>query len=960
MCSVESCKSILASNYKHNLNILTQNIRSITKNFDAFEVFLKRLDLPCEIYILTETWNSKAANFPPLLSYDLHYTREHRNQNDGIVMYTKQGLNCSVEEVALNDATCIALVIENHTVVIGIYRSPSQRSIDTFLLSLDKLLTQYKNYRNLIVAGDLNIDIKPNNEDKNSEGYLNLLASHGILPGHTYPTREHNCIDHLMIKATFDSSTIVIDAPITDHCAVLSSIATKAKTKQSKNFIINKINYDAIVNELLSKNFNDIINPQNPNYTAKAFVDIIHTSILNNSLKIITPRRTRCIKPWITPGLLRCMKNRDRMHIKSKKETNNIVLQITYTRYKNYCNDLLKRLKRNYEKSQLNKHIKNPKLKWKIIDSITNRNNKKERPIDLLKAETTPQNALNKANTYFTSIGKELAEKIIAQKLHINDDPERTHNPVNSMAMLETSEEEVEAILMNLNSNSATGWDDIPTKLLKMLKAIVVPVMTRITNSCIETGVFPEVFKTSLIHPIYKTGDRNCVGNYRPISVLPALSKIVEKILNKRLISYLEKENILSTNQFGFRAGRSTADAVLELTEYVATHIDKQNKCIGVFLDLAKAFDTVSVSILLNKMEQLGIRGTSLKIFKDYLKNRKQRVKLANYYSNDVVCCEYGVPQGSVLGPTLFLLYINNLCDLDINSGRLFTFADDTSIVFHGRTWDEAKSNTETGLNRIAKWLNRNLLTLNTTKTKFILFGNTIRSLPPENNFKIQLHTCQYNNQNKCNCTFLDRTKTIKYLGVLLDEKLTWVPHINLLAERTRRLIYIFKKLRHVADYTLLKNVYTALAESILTYCISSWGGARKTHLINLERAQRALLKVIKFKPFRYPTVDLYSECDVLTVRQLYIKNIIIYQHKKLIYDDAIANRRTHKVCPTIRIKTSYIQKFQCYTGPMLYNNLNKILNIYPLNIYECKIKLVEWLKTQEYNKIESLFVNII
>ncbi|CAF4850788.1 unnamed protein product [Pieris macdunnoughi] len=139
-------------------------------------------------------------------------------------MYTKQGLNCSVEEIPLNDATCIAVVIDNHTAVNGIYRSPSQRSIDPFLLSLDKLLSQYKNYRNLILAGDLNIDIKSCNEDKNSEGYLNLLASHGILPGHTYPTRESNCIDHLMIKTTFESSTIVIDAPITDHCAVLGSI----------------------------------------------------------------------------------------------------------------------------------------------------------------------------------------------------------------------------------------------------------------------------------------------------------------------------------------------------------------------------------------------------------------------------------------------------------------------------------------------------------------------------------------------------------------------------------------------------------------------------------------------------------------------------------------------------------------------------------------------------------------
>lgn len=525
------------------------------------------------------------------------------------------------------------------------------------------------------------------------------------------------------------------------------------------------------------------------------------------------------------------------------------------------------------------------------------------------------------------------------------------------MVMLETNEDEVRSILQNLNTDSATRCDGISTKLLKMINHTIVPIVTKLTNLCIESGTFPNALKMSIINPIFKAGDRNSITNYRPIPILPALSMIVEKIMNRRLLAYLEKENILSNNQFGFRAGKSTSNAVGELAEFVGTNIDKKNKCIGVFLDLAKAFDTVSVPILLSKMDNIGIRGTSLDLFKDYLTNRKQQVKIGNKCSKGCSCCQYGVPQGSVLGPTLFLLYINDLCDLNIKHGKLYTFADDTALIFHGKTWEKAQKNAESGLRRAAEWFTENLLTLNATKTKYILFSNTKRTLPLDNTFKIQLHSCLDSDQSNCGCPTLERTKTIKYLGVLLDEHLTWVPHINLVAGRTRKLIFIFKKLRHVADYPLLKTIYYALAQSILSYCITTWGGARKTHLKTLEKAQRSLLKVIKFKHYRYSTVALYSECDVLSIRQLFVLETIKSQHKRLPYDKDFLKkkRRAHRVCPSLQFKTSFIAKFQCNIGPLLYNKINNILNIYPLNHYECKKILTSWLKSKTYEEIEDL-----
>ncbi|CAG9121615.1 unnamed protein product [Plutella xylostella] len=217
---------------------------------------------------------------------------------------------------------------------------------------------------------------------------------------------------------------------------------------------------------------------------------------------------------------------------------------------------------------------------------------------------------------------------------------------------------------------------------------------------CFKNGVFPDLFKKSLIHPIHKGGNRDVVGNYRPISVLPALSKILEKLMNSRLTNYLEKENLISNSQFGFRAGRSTEDAVSSLTEYIVDLLDNKRKCIGIFLDLAKAFDTVSIPILLSKMENIGIRGQSLEIFSDYLTNRTQRVKIGNLTSSDLPVT-FGVPQGSVLGPSLFLIYINELCLHTPVNGRIFSFADDTALVYEGETWMEARNNAETGLQKV-------------------------------------------------------------------------------------------------------------------------------------------------------------------------------------------------------------------------------------------------------------------
>ncbi|RVE51752.1 hypothetical protein evm_003555 [Chilo suppressalis] len=337
--------------------------------------------------------------------------------------------------------------------------------------------------------------------------------------------------------------------------------------------------------------------------------------------------------------------------------------------------------------------------------------------------------------------------------------------------------------------------------------------------------------------------------------------------------------------QYGFRAKTSTEDAVLDLTSNIYKHLDNKRKCIAVFLDLQKAFDTVSIPILLCRLENLGIRGVALNWFKDYLQNRSQTVRLGGHFSESA-SCNYGVPQGSTLGPTLFLAYINGLCKIHLKKGELFMFADDTALVFYGSSWNEVKITAEKGLSKVTAWLENSLLSLNVNKTKYICFSIN-KASSPKKSFSLAIHTYPCNLlsdiPSDCNCAKLDRVKSFKYLGVMIDEHLKWDAHISLISGRIRKLMYVFKNLRTVTNLPLLIRVYKSLGESLICYCICAWGGAAQVHLIKLERAQRAVLKVLMSLPIRHPTASLYEKTKVLSVRKLFIYQVIRRLHNNTV-----------------------------------------------------------------------------
>lgn len=370
-------------------------------------------------------------------------------------------------------------------------------------------------------------------------------------------------------------------------------------------------------------------------------------------------------------------------------------------------------------------------------------------------------------------------------------------------------------------------------------------------------------------------------------------------------------------------------------------------------MDLAKAFDTVSVPILVKKLELVGIRDNALRLLQDYLTGRTQRTKVGDVISDEETIT-YGVPQGSVLGPSLFLVYVNDLCNLNLDHGSIFSYADDTALIFVGKDWEQVRNYAEKGLRVVTSWLQDNLLSLNVEKTKYITFTNSRVDAP---NLNIRTHAnCS---TSICNCPVLERVRNIRYLGVTLDSKMTWKPHIHTLSSRVRKLIYIFKHLREVADRKLIFDVYNALCRSILTYCNTSWGGASGNHMLTLERAQRAVLKVATYKPFRFPTTELYNDCRVLTVRQLFVAKLLFVQHRQTYLLDRNRldrQRRKDNIFKRLKCNTKLAQRHQEFLGPFLYNNTSKILkNLMFLSHRDAKSTVDSWLHNLSYAQTEQL-----
>ena len=317
----------------------------------------------------------------------------------------------------------------------------------------------------------------------------------------------------------------------------------------------------------------------------------------------------------------------------------------------------------------------------------------------------------------------------------------------------------------SLDINKSPGFDDISFTVLKNCFGALHKPLLHFFNLSIIKGICPDDLKIARVTPVFKGGDDKELGNYRPISVLPCFSKILERIMYNRLYNHLVKNKILRSKQFGFQKGHSTEHAIIHLIDQIINNFENNEYTLGVFIDLSKAFDTVDHKILLKKLNLYGINGSNIHWFENYLTNRKQFLTFndKNTPFANITC---GVPQGSILGPLLFLIYVNDLCSASNILDPMF--ADDTNLFYSHQNISSLFMTVNNELDKIGEWFKANKLSLNVKETKYTFFHkNSIKD-----NIPVKLPALKIANRE------IERTNAIKFLGILLDENISWKNHI--------------------------------------------------------------------------------------------------------------------------------------------------------------------------------------
>ena len=387
--------------------------------------------------------------------------------------------------------------------------------------------------------------------------------------------------------------------------------------------------------------------------------------------------------------------------------------------------------------------------------------------------------------------------------------------------------------------------------------------MTYLLNLSITQGVFPNELKLAKIIPLYKAGNKSSIDNYRPISVLPYFSKLYERIMYNRVIQFIEIKNILYACQFGFRKKHSTGFAISYIVNKIHDGFNNHNCTLGVFLDFSKAFDTVDHSILLQKLEHYGIRGLALSWFKSYLSCKKQFVSINNCCSDyqHITC---GVPQGSILGPLLFLLYINDLAY--ISQKLCFVmFADDSNVFLSGSNINEMILTMNDELLKVTSWLNSNKLSLNVDKSKHIIFS--VNNVKPEKNVII-------------NDTVLEKVTDSKFLGIVIDYKLSWKQHILYVKSKLSKHIAILYKARKVLCCKSLITLYYSFIYPFFTYGLEIWGRSYITEIESLFRLQKKIVRIITSSKYYDHTEPLFASLKLMPLSRLYEYRMIMFLFK--------------------------------------------------------------------------------
>ena len=719
------------------------NARSLSRNFDQIHAYLSSVKHQFSVIGISETWiNPDSHTLFSLDGYHFIHADRPSGRGGGVALFIREDLNfklCNCSQLCKGvDYLCIDIDCKPFkNIIVGIvYRQPKS-TVSAFTPFFEKIINDNdgKNKR-VYFMGDFNIDLKKKVQSSTVLDFINTVVSSGFYPLIDRPTRVNassaTLIDNIYTNF-HDNAALsgILVTDISDHFPIFHISQLSDKNRENEEDKpqtyrkISKENLESLAADLASTDWSKICEScdveSSYNLFHEIFIDLYNKHLPIQSRKHV--KRQRSKKPWVSAELLKLIEKKNfcyKNYINSPHERHK------FEKYKKLRNDVtakLRRAKRHYYFQKFDVIKNNSKDTWKLINTVLGKQkktlNKNQSFSHKNTVITNPIEISERFNEYFVKIGSNISSSIC----NVKHEEFRTYmrsKISETLFFKPATKQEILDIGKSLKSGKSCGFDDINQNVVKYVLPFIIEPILHICNSSLSSGIVPSKMKLSKVTPVFKKDDPSLLTNYRPISILPCFSKILEKIVFTRLYNFLSQYNLLYESQYGFRQNHSTDMAVIEIHDRIIKELNSGKEVLAIFMDLSKAFDTLSHEILLDKLQYYGVRGVCLEWFKSYLSNRQQYT-VYNSINSSMRNIKTGVPQGSILGPLLFLIYINDIVN-SCSEANFILYADDTSLLASHNDFKTLIDSLNKNLAGISKWFKCNKLSLNVNKTQCIYF----------------------------------------------------------------------------------------------------------------------------------------------------------------------------------------------------------------------------------------------
>ena len=910
---------------KNGYRLLSWNVRSLTARLQSFKQL--QAQVQADFIFLQEIWQISPNLDVALSGFHPPIMQERQKKGGGVGIYIRN--NKDYKKVpspfttkGLETIACQVTLDKKEYLLVNCYFA--QLNKDEQISELKRyLLCQAKSYgRRIICAGDFNVDLMKVGTDTNSDYLTDALAGVYLVPQVHFPTRiqdvagtvQSSLIDNIFCQTSLKPEVYSVAEGTSDHIPLIMDWGKTGKQRPEK-VIVRPVTKQGLLHleaALLKASWGDVCGAGSVDAAASAFEekkDRLINKHLPTKQILIRPDKDQ---PWHTKGLKRCAKRLQRL-MKGRRAS--LASNEYYLKYRSVYTKLCRGAKNSWLHDELVAAIKDSKRTWKVLDETMSRKRKGGSVSTLIRvqgqATTDKKKIANAFNEWYAGTGTRMSQKFPSNPNH--QKYLKYREPVFDLKPIEPYK--VKELIDGLQAKKSHGHDALTNELLKKFSYILYRPITSIINKSIHEAKVPDVWKKSRIIPLFKGGDALELVNYRPVSLCPVASKILEKVIYGQVFDYVQSESLIPETQYGFQKGNQTQHLIQKFLSIITEAVNNKKKVLVTYLDLSKAFDTVPHRAFLDKIYAMGFTIRTCHWFESFLTGRQQYVE----YLGEMSCLmavPCGVPQGTCLGPLVYLLYTADLNE-NIRFSLVLSFADDTTIITIGDTAAEIQRKIDEDYAVLTNWYADSRLSLNVDKTKFMAFNT--------GEIKVKLQGAE-----------IQSTDSYKLVGLWIDSDLKWQSH---LAAVTRKLRWAYAGLARVKFQLPTRSkllLYHSLWRSHLIYGLAHYGAVTKAHIKRLQVLQNKTLRSVFNLGYKDNVLPMMKKHKLLTVEDEITLSRLMLTASCLQENTPDNIRRLVKVKPISRqtraadrielvvpnYKSEHLRRTSTYQMPHLFNAL--------------------------------------